>query len=52
MPLYQYHCDNCDRNFDIKKPIREVTREELCPDCNMELRREYTPVPHKWDISP
>lgn len=33
MPLYEYHCDNCDNEFEMRRPIKESSAPTRCPEC-------------------
>ena len=35
MPIYEYHCDNCNRDFSVKMSMAEHERQGItCPGCN------------------
>ena len=38
MPLYEYHCDECDNEFESLQSIRERDDAE-CPECGTRARR-------------
>ncbi len=40
MPTYEYHCDSCDRNFDV---VQSFTDEPLteCPTCGSPVRKVF-----------
>ena len=33
MPVYDYHCADCDSAFAVRKRISEVDTPTECPDC-------------------
>ncbi len=33
MPLYEYHCETCDRDFEKRRPIKEADAAIQCPEC-------------------
>jgi putative FmdB family regulatory protein len=34
MPLYDYHCEDCDSTFEVRLSFSEVdTARPVCPDC-------------------
>ena len=33
MPLYEYHCDTCERDFEKRRPIKEADAPIQCPEC-------------------
>jgi putative FmdB family regulatory protein len=43
MPIYSYKCNNCEKIFDrFEKP--GSNKKVLCPDCNSEALRIFSPV--------
>ncbi len=41
---YEYCCDKCKNRFVIEKPMSESSRDEACPICGQEARREFSAV--------
>lgn len=39
MPLYEYHCRNCDEVFEAIRPLRDSDKPSSCPRCNGEAER-------------
>ena len=35
MPIYDYFCEKCDKNYEIIKSIKEYKRDDPCPDCGV-----------------
>lgn len=33
MPLYKFHCRNCDRDFEAFLSLRELNAGAVCPSC-------------------
>ena len=33
MPLYEYHCESCDRDFEKRRAINEADEPIECPEC-------------------
>ena len=33
MPLYEYHCDACDSEFEMRRPITQSDAPTRCPEC-------------------
>ncbi len=33
MPLYEYHCESCDRDFELRRPLKEADAKTHCPEC-------------------
>lgn len=40
--IYPYHCDSCDRGFEVVKPAADSSRIEKCYDCMSDARRVWT----------
>ena len=38
MPLYEYHCDECETEFESLQSIRERDNAD-CPECGKRARR-------------
>jgi len=44
MPIYTYHCDSCDHEFDKKQHFSDENLTQ-CPECHEgRLRRVYKPA--------
>jgi len=45
MPTYEYHCDDCGRDFERVEHIEEHgSRKTVCPGCRGEkVRQVFTP---------
>jgi putative FmdB family regulatory protein len=41
MPLFEYHCDNCDETFEV---IRRASDEDevTCPKCDSKARKQLS----------
>ncbi len=33
MPLYEYRCDNCERRFELLRPMSQADSVAACPYC-------------------
>jgi len=44
MPIYEYQCEKCLREFELRRSFRE-NGEVVCPECTGEARRIYSPAP-------
>lgn len=33
MPLYEYHCETCERDFEKRRAIQEADAPVQCPEC-------------------
>ncbi|MGH9079964.1 MAG: FmdB family zinc ribbon protein [Acidimicrobiales bacterium] len=43
MPTYEYHCDSCDRNFDVVQSFHDDPLE-ACPTCGSPVRKVFGSV--------
>ena len=43
MPTYDYRCPECDREFEVNRPMR-ATNEECCPECGAVAVKVFAPV--------
>jgi len=39
MPIYEYHCANCDAVFEKMRPMRESSEPASCPNCGRQAGR-------------
>lgn len=44
MPVYEYKCACNDKVVPFTMSISEYQATQLCPECNLEMNRFYTPV--------
>ncbi len=44
MPIYQYRCLNCNRQFELKQSFDDKPVAD-CPSCHGIARRIFCPVP-------
>jgi putative FmdB family regulatory protein len=44
MPIYQYRCLNCNRQFELKQSFNDKPIAD-CPSCHGIARRIFCPVP-------
>ena len=38
MPIYEYHCKHCEKDFDVFKKISD-SADEKCPECNKKMKK-------------
>ena len=39
MPLYEYHCERCDKVFEALRLLRESEASVPCPECGRDAER-------------
>lgn len=44
MPLYEYKCTSCGKEFEELKSFSDSDKTVFCPDCGKEAVREYKDV--------
>lgn len=45
MPVYEYKCHKCDRNFEVSRSMTETEGNVKCPSCgSTQIDRVYTSV--------
>lgn len=32
-PTYEFHCNDCDKTFEVEKPYDKLKKREKCPLC-------------------
>jgi len=42
MPIYQYYCGRCEKEFELKRLMAEIYKPALCPKCKKEGTRLVT----------
>ena len=42
MPLYEYHCERCERRFEILRRASERDEPAPCPECGEATERALT----------
>jgi putative FmdB family regulatory protein len=47
MPVYIYHCDQCNKDVEITKPMSKAVQKETCI-CGTSLRRVYNALAVCW----
>lgn len=33
MPLYEFHCEDCNRDFEKRRPMHKADAPLTCPEC-------------------
>ncbi len=44
MPMFQYVCGKCSREFEIRRPRIDARKKAECPDCGSESKRRVSEV--------
>jgi len=42
MPIYQYYCKKCEKEFELKRLMAEIDKPAPCPKCKKEGTRLVT----------
>lgn len=52
MPLYEYHCDDCEHEEEMLfiKPINEIVDPKNCPKCGSEHYSRKMPSSFMFDV--
>jgi len=43
MPMYFYHCDQCNKGFELIVPLSKYDEDIECKYCGDTLRKIFTP---------
>ncbi len=41
MPIYEYHCDNCNYDFELLQSVKE-SHSAICPICNKTANKKIS----------
>jgi putative FmdB family regulatory protein len=39
MPIYEYFCPKCEKEFELMRPFSEADKSALCPECGSEAEK-------------
>ena len=39
MPIYEYYCSKCQKEFELMRPISEASASAFCPSCGAEAEK-------------
>ena len=42
MPIYQYYCNKCEKEFELKRLMVDIDKPALCPKCKKSGTRLVT----------
>ena len=45
MPMYQYTCTSCSKEFELRRPRIDVRKKASCPDCGSDGKRKISEFP-------
>jgi len=44
MPMFQYVCTKCSREFELRRPRIDARKKAACPDCGSDAKRRISEV--------
>lgn len=47
MPKYRYHCEDCQKEYGVEKPVKEFDDPVPCPHCEKPMKLAVQPVPFR-----
>ena len=50
MPIYEYFCSKCQKEFELMRPIRKADEPALCPQCHSPGERLLSVFASKADF--
>lgn len=51
MPIYEYFCSKCGREFELRRSLSEADNPALCPKCGSEGQKLISVFASKMDYS-
>ena len=42
MPIYEYYCESCDREFEVVRPVSQSDDPAPCSECGNAGRRQLS----------
>ena len=39
MPIYEYYCSKCKKEFELMRPMSQVGKPVLCPKCGKKSQK-------------
>jgi putative FmdB family regulatory protein len=43
LPIYQYKCEDCSCEFEVRKSFSDESNHVTCPDCGKKANRVFIP---------
>jgi len=50
MPIYEYYCARCKKEFELMRPMARMADPAICPNCGVEGKRLVSAVASKLDF--
>jgi len=50
MPIYEYFCPRCKKEFELMRPLSEADKPAFCPDCGSEAEKLISVFASKADF--
>jgi putative FmdB family regulatory protein len=44
LPIYQYKCEDCSCEFDLRKSFTDESNHITCPECGKKAKRMFIPT--------
>lgn len=51
MPIYEYYCASCKREFELMRPITQHDSPARCPSCGVDAQKLVSAAASKIDYS-
>lgn len=45
MPIFDYHCNDCETTFEVLHKVREKAEDIVCPDCGSKNYKKLMSAP-------
>ncbi len=42
MPIYEYRCTKCGKDFELMRSMSQMNEAALCPECGSEAERQVS----------
>ena len=51
MPIYEFWCPKCEKEFELQRPISDYDKPAVCPDCGSEAEKLVSPCASKVEYN-
>ena len=51
MPIYEYRCEKCGKDFDLTRPISQASESAPCPTCKKPAQKLVSSFASKADYT-